>query len=68
MLRRTKSKGTLAFLQELSVTLQEEWQHILRVGIRHIILECPTGDLRGFLHVEVAPDIDLDSISFLCFR
>ena len=29
---------------------------------------CPTCVVRVFLHVAVTPDIDLDSISFMCFR
>ena len=33
----TKNTGTLVFLQELSVALQEEWQHILKAAIRRII-------------------------------
>ena len=33
----TKNEGTLVFLQELSVVLQEEWQQILKAAIRRII-------------------------------
>ena len=39
--RRTKNKGTLEFLQELGVALQEELQQILRAEIRHIIFSMP---------------------------
>ena len=53
-------------LQELGFALQEEWQQILIDAISS--LECLTGDLHGILQVEVTPDIDLDSISFMCFR
>ena len=32
---RTKNKGSIVFLQELSVALQGEWQRILKVAILH---------------------------------
>ena len=31
-------------------------------------LECPTSNLHVFLHVEVTPNTNIDSISFICFR
>ena len=37
----TKNKGTLVFLEELGVALQEEWQQILRAEISHIIFSMP---------------------------
>ena len=65
-IHRTKKvdKGTLVFLQELGFALQEELQQSPRASS----LKCPTGDLDGFLLVEVTLDIDLVFISFMFFR
>ena len=63
-IRRAENKGTLEF----GATLQEEWQQIPRAMIDAICPICPTGVMHVLLGVEVTPDIDLDSISFMCFR
>ena len=63
-----KNKGTLVFLQELGVALHEEWQRIPKAAYTISSLVCLTGVVYEFLHMEVTSDIDLDSISFMCFR
>ena len=40
-IRRSQNKGTLVFLKEFSVVLQEEWQQISRAEIRHNISSMP---------------------------
>ena len=66
-MRRTKNKGTLVFLQVLGVALQGEWQQIPRADIRYIIFSMPDRCCAWFaIHVEVTPNIDLDSL-FFCF-
>ena len=55
-----KTKGSLVFLQELGVALQEEWQKIPRAAIHRV-----TDVVHEFLQVEVPPDIDLDYITFI---
>ena len=58
--RRTKDKVTLVSLQDIGVVLQEEWQKIPRAAIRRVV--------HMLLHVEVTPDTDLDSVSFMRFK
>ena len=40
-IHRTRNKGTLVLLQELSVALQEEWQQILKAAKYRIISSMP---------------------------
>ena len=50
-LRRTKTKGILDFLQTFGVSLQEEWQQILGIVIRHVVSSMPDRCCACVVHV-----------------
>ena len=60
-------EGNRVFLLGLCVALQEEWQHIPRAEICHNTFSMPNRWFTRLSHVEATPNIDLDSISSMCF-